>query len=451
MNGGTFGRGTTLGIVLIGALAFFAVLYWVGTGGGATNNGGGHAAGRGLNGYAALAAMLEADGVTVRRARAKSALKDPGVLVLTPPANAKGSDIAEIVNARRTIGPTIVVAPKWRAFPDFGNPASRRGWTRIEGTQPPSWKGYHDDVSVGFVKGKGSGWQGSGTLAAIHGALPDNRTVQAGEGPGLEALIEAPGGGILAGYLTGDGSNAALEQWIGMARNPPQPARESAAAQDSGDDEPAEDASGTAAETYTTSYPVVLVFEPDLLDNWGLADRATGLMARRLIRAAAGGEPGNVTFDLTLNGLGASRNLLTLAFEPPFLAATLCLAMAMFAAGWRSFNRFGPARAAGREIPLGKTMLVRNTAGLIRRARRLRLIAGPYADASRERLVAALGLPRGRPPAETEAAIDRLQARLGTTGPRYSELAARLRAARRSTDVVLRAAALQRLEKDLTA
>jgi hypothetical protein len=428
-----FSKGTSLGIVLIGTLAFIAVLYWLGTGGGAANNGGGHAAGRGLNGYAGLAAMIEADGVTVRRARSKDALKQPGLLVLTPPAEAKGSDIAEIVEARRTIGPTLVVTPKWQASPDLANPASKRGWTGIDGTAPPEWKGYHDDLRVSFVKGAAHGWHGSGAYSALHGPLPDDRTVQAGTGPGLEALIETPDASVLAGYLAGDGSNQALEHWIGMERH-------------AGSD-PEEKG---ANDSFTSSFPVVLVFEPDLLDNWGLADRQTGLMARRLVYAAAGGKPEAVTFDLTLNGLGASRNLLTLAFEPPFLAATLCFFMALFAAGWRSFNRFGPARVAAREIPLGKTVLVRNTAGLIRRARRLRLIAAPYADASRERLVIALGLPRGRAPAETEAAIDRVQARLDQTGPRYSELAARLRAARGSTDVVQRAAALQRLEKDLT-
>lgn len=433
-SGPTFGRSTTLGIVLIGALAFVAVLYWLGTGGGATNNGGGHVGGRGLNGYAALAAMLEADGVTVHRARSKEALKQPGLLVLTPPATAKGSDIAEIVEARRGIGPTLVVTPKWMAFPDSANPAAKRGWTRIEGTMPPEWEGYHDDLGVGFAKGAAQGWYGTGAYSAFHGPLPDVRKVQVGSGPGLEALIETPDAGILAGYLTVDGSNPALERWIGMQRHP--------------DGNPDED---DATQAYATSYPVVLVFEPDLLDNWGMARKETGLMARRLVYAAAGMKPETVTFDLTLNGLGVSRNLLTLAFEPPFLAATLCLLMALFAAGWRSFNRFGPPRVTTREIPLGKTVLVRNTAGLIRRAGRLRLIAGPYADASRERLVHALGLPRGRPPAETEAAIDRLQARLDGTGPRYSELADRLRMARRSADVVQRAAALQRLEKDLTA
>ncbi|WP_298170821.1 DUF4350 domain-containing protein [Novosphingobium sp.] len=433
MKDATFGRGTTLGVVLIGALAFVTVLYWLGTGGGATNNGGGHAAGRGLNGYAGLAAMLEADDITVHRARSKDAIRQPGLLVLTPPAEAKGSDIAEIIAARRTIGPTLVVTPKWMTYPDFTSPLTRRGWTRIDGTRPPEWKGYHDDVSLDFVPGAAHGWTGSGAFSALHGRLPDDRKVQSGTGPGLEALVETPGGRVLAGYLSGDGSNPALERWIGMERH--------------ADGDPDE---ADASNDFTRSFPVVLVFEPDLLDNWGLADKQTGLLARRLIFAAAGGRPNEVTFDLTLNGLGASRNLLTLAFEPPFLAATLCFLMALLAAGWRSFNRFGPARVAGREIPLGKTVLVRNTAGLIRRAGRLRLIAGPYGDAARERLVLALGLPRGRPPEETDAAIDRLQARLDTTGPRWSELAARLRAARRSTDVVQRAAALQRLERDLT-
>jgi len=428
-----FGKGASLGIVLIGALAFIAVLYWLGTGGGATNNGGGHAAGRGLNGYAGLAAMIAADGVTVRRARSDDGLRLPGLLVLTPPADAKGSDIAEIVEARRTIGPTLVVTPKWRAIPDFGNPASKRGWTRIEGTEQPEWNGYHDDVGVGLAKVAAHGWRGTGAFSDLSGRLPADRTVQAGTGAGLQSLVEAGDGRILAGYLTGDGSNPALEKWIGMERDP--------------GGNPDEQA---ANDSFTASFPVVLVFEPDLLDNWGMADRQTGLMARRLLYAAAGGKPPMVTFDLTLNGLGASRNLLTLAFEPPFLAATLCFFMALFAAGWRSFNRFGPARVAGREIPLGKTVLVRNTSGLIRRARRLRLIAAPYADASRGRLFFALGLPRGRSPAETEAEIDRLQARLDKTGPRYSELAARLRAARRNIDVVQCAAALQRLEKDLT-
>ncbi len=434
MNQPTFARGTTLGIVLVGALAFAVVLYWLGTGGGATNNGGGHAGGRGLNGYAGLAAMLQADGVKVNRARSKDALKGAGLVILTPPADAKGDDIAAIINDRRYIGPTMVIAPKWRAYPEKNNPKMRRGWTRLVGTESPDWKNYHDDLSLSFSKTPAGGWRGTGAFAERHGALPDDRQVQSGEGPALESLIETSGGRTLAGYVVADGNNSVLDRWIGIV------------SRDGGNDGEIDDSNEVRA------FPVVLVFEPDLLNNWGLATRETGLMARRLVFAASGVDhPATATFDLTLNGLGASRNLLTLAFEPPFLAATLCFAMALFAAGWRSFNRFGPARQTQREIPLGKTVLVRNTAGLIRRAGRMRLVAGPYADASRERLVLALGLPRGRPVEETEAAIDRMQERQDTSGSRYSELAAQLRAARSSADVVQRAVALQRVEKDLTA
>jgi len=434
MSQPTFARGTTLGIVLIGALAFAVVLYWLGTGGGQTNNGDAHAGGRGLNGYAGLAAMLQADGVTVGRARSKDALKGPGLVILTPPADAKGDDIAAIINERRFIGPTTVIAPKWRAYPEKSNPKMRRGWTRLVGTESPEWKGYHDDLSVGFGKNPAGGWRGAGAFEQRRGPLPDDRQVQSGEGPGLESLIETSDGRTLAGYIVADGNNSVLARWIGITPR------------GGADDEDVDDSDDDGA------YPVVLVFEPDLLDNWGLATRETGLMARQLVFAASGVDrPAKVTFDLTLNGLGASRNLLTLAFEPPFLAATLCFAMALFAAGWRGFNRFGPARQTKREIPLGKTVLVRNTAGLSRRAGRMRLVAGPYADASRERLVLTLGLPRGRPAEETEATIDRMQERQDTAGSRYSELAAQLRAARSSADVVQRAAALQRVEKDLTA
>ena len=378
-----------------------------------------------MNGFAGLVAMLEADDIEIRRARRKDALKDVGLLVLTPPAAAKGEDIARIVNERRRIGPTLVVTPKWIAAPVSQQRKTKvpRGWTELVGTEAPRWNGFHDDITVRLTGHRDSparGWRAIGRA----GRLPDDREVLSGEGKALVPLVRSGDGRILAAFVDDEGYYPALNDFAGIDHDV------------GGDDD--------------GLYPVVFVFEPDLLDNWGLADKQTGLMARRLVFAAADGRPVSVTFDLTLNGLGASRNLLTLAFDPPFLAATLCFFMALFAAGWRSFNRFGPPRVAGREIPLGKTVLVRNTAGLIRRAGRVRLIAGPYADAARERLVHALGLPRGRPPEETDAAIDRLQARLATTGPRWSELAARLRAAHRSADVVQRAAALQRLEKDLT-
>src|SRR5690606_6603248 len=83
-------------------------------------------------------------------------------------------------------------------------------------------------------------------------------------------------------------------------------------------------------------HPLIFVFEPDLLDNYGMAQRENALLAERLVSAASGGERIPVIFDLTLNGLGRSANLLTLAFTPPFLAATICLIIAGIIIGWRA-------------------------------------------------------------------------------------------------------------------
>lgn len=427
-----FARGTLLGLVLIGLLAFVAVLWALGDGGSPLNDGGGHVGGRGLNGYGALAAMLESDGLEVQRVRARPGLSQPGLLILTPPASADGAKIAEIVDARRRIGPTLVVTPKWLALPvraGWFDRKRRKGWTRIEGTLLPEWKGFADNVTVTIAPAGGDGRWHLATRAKAppaiaapdQGRLPDPRKVEAGKGKGLLPLVTTADGRMLAAYAEDAGAYPELDGWAGM---------------ESGED--------------TGLYPLVFVFEPDLLDNWGLADRATGLLAYRLVMASAQTRDRPVLFDLTLNGKGESRNLASLAFTPPFLAATICLLLAVLAAIARAFVPFGPPLVARREIAAGKTALVATSAALIGRARRLHLIAAPYADAVRDRLVAALGLPRGRAPGESDAAIDAVQARRGLAGPRYSDLAAALRTARHPHDLARCARALQTLERDLT-
>jgi hypothetical protein len=197
-------------------------------------------------------------------------------------------------------------------------------------------------------------------------------------------------------------------------------------------------------------YPLIVVAEPDLLNNWGMADRDRALLALALIDAALEGESGEVSFDLTLNGLARSANLLTLAFTPPFLAATLCLLIAAVAVGWRAFMRFGPPRVPARAIAFGKRALTANAAGLIRRTRRFHLVAAPYADRARERLARTLALPRQASAATAEAAIDRALAARGAGEGRFSAAAARLRQARTATDIVRSAQDLHALERTLT-
>lgn len=419
-----FSPKAVLALVGFGAAVFVLLLWMVGAGmtSGPPNNGGSHAGGRGLNGYAALASFLEKRGYTVRRSQSENALDDRGLLVLTPPQGADGKALEKIVAARRFIGPTLIVTPKWLAFPAPGEaPGARKGWVSLGSIAPPTWPGFLDDVAVEIAPLKGRGeWRSRGPV----GTLPQPGRVLSGSGPRVLPLVMArQNGRVLAGFIDDGGYYPALEDMLLSQRS--EGGRED-------------------------QFPVIVVFEPDLIDNYGMADKAHALLADRLFAAAVSGGERTVIFDLTLNGFKRSANLLTLAFTPPFLAATLCLLIAAAAAGWRAFLRFGPPRQGTRAIAFGKTALVANSAGLIRRSRRLHLIAAPYATAARERLAKALALPRQPDAAATEQAIDRaLSARDGAAKP-FSQIAATLRAARRPEDILKAARALHSLERTLT-
>ena len=189
---------------------------------------------------------------------------------------------------------------------------------------------------------------------------------------------------------------------------------------------------------------MTVAFEPDLFNNWGLADRNRALLAARVVDLAREGEDLPIVFDLTLAGLGGQRNLLSLAFDPPFLAATLCLILGLFVIGWRAFGRFGPPVTEGRALAFGKTQLAANAAGFLRRSGRLHLLGPPYAAMIGRRLAAIAGL-RGSDP----QAIDAVLARRAPGAPLFSTLAARLESARGATETLRSAHALHMLERTL--
>lgn len=419
--GGTanpFSPRAVLALVLFGAVVFVALLYMIGSGmTGSTNNGGAHAGGKGLNGYAAFAGFLERRGYTVGRLRTPGRLDDPGLLVLTPPQFAQGKEIDAIVAKRRSVGPTLVISPKWYAAPSQGAGA-KPGWVELAGTGAPSWAGFLDDVTVQIEPMLGGRWVGGGAK----GQVPAADKVESGKGPRLVPLVAGGSDArILAAYVDDGGYYPGLEQ-IALGRP------------------------SAHFEERSDLYPIIVVFEPDLLDNYGMAKAENAVLAERLVRAAGAKE---VNFDLTLNGFARKPNLLTLAFTPPFLAATLCLMLAALAVGWRAFQRFGPPRVAARAIAFGKQALVSNAAGLIRRSRRLHLLTAAYATRARERLARVLALPRLADAAAVEAAIDRALASRSPGATPFSVTAARLRAARSPHDILKAAQDLHALERTL--
>ncbi|MEP0188946.1 MAG: DUF4350 domain-containing protein [Erythrobacter sp.] len=405
-----FNRVAVLGMVIIGFIAFISMLYFLSAGdtGGDDNNGGGHAYATGLNGYAGITRLLEAEGYDVDVSREESGMDSYGLLVLTPTAFQDPDELSEILQKRAYIGPTLVIVPKWYAY---GVPPLLEGqvegeiedgWVTLTGARSPEWLSELDDhyaFEVAVQEEASTNWSGRRASGKLPEAKVAGVTVQAGRE--LETLVS-------------DGDTRSLAvQLFNMSEY--------------GDT--------------TNTEPVTFIFEPDLINNYGLADKTRAAMAVELVNLAGHTEGEIVTFDVTMNGLGGTVNLLTLAFRPPFLAATLCLIMAMLIIGWRAFKRFGPALANGPKIAFGKSQLVTNGAGLVVRAGRMRLLADPYADLAERRMADALGLTRP----DIEGIDNALATRLPEEEP-FSQRAARLRNATSSADILRAAKALKELE-----
>ena len=470
-RGNPFSPRAALGLVLFGAFSFIALLWAIGSGMADPEPGakGSHVNGKGLDGYAAFAGFLEQRGYTVRRVQSRGALRQSGLLILTPTHRTTAEELAGVIDERRNQGPTILIMPKWIAGPLPENTPSakaRKGFVQLVEAIAPNWRGFHDEVGVRVDKSAvDSTWQGLGAS----GQLPDPARVLWGGGGRLVPLIETGSNNMtLAGYFSDGGDypalrNVAIEPEPAPDEEPADAASlpsEEAPADGYGADPappmvpvPIETASGAPqydAMKYADAYPVIVVFEPDLLNNYGMAQQANALLGERLVQAALAGKYETVSFDLTLDGYGRSQNLLQLAFTPPFLAATLCLLLAGMVALWRAFHRFGPPLLTGRSIAFGKRALVSNAAGLLRRARRLHLVGAPYGDAARERLVKALALPARLDPAAAEKAIDRALAARDPDAMPFSAAAAQLREAKGPRNLLRAAQLVHSLERILT-
>lgn len=416
-NPAAFSPRAAAALVLVGVALFAALLWQVGGGlaGNQINNGDGHGGGKGLNGFAGLVRLLASDGQDVALGRDEAAMATPGVLVLTPPPFASGEAIDKAVTRHRRVGPVVVVAPKWMASPlPSGHPEAQPGWVSLWSARLPEWRDFLDDVTV-ELRQEGQGARRAATvLDAPAPILPDGNRVEVGSGARLIPLADASGHILAARY----------DETITL----PGDAR--------GDDR--------------QPYPLYLVFEPDLLDNYGFSHAQNAQWAEAFFAQVEGHGPRRVTFDLTLNGLGRQPNLLTLAFLPPYLTATLVLALALVAALWRGLLRFGPVMQEGRATPLGKASLLGQAGAIILRARRYHVLGPPYAEVARMRLARALSLPRQQDAAHTDAAIDRALATRGIHDHHFGQTAALLSRATTRGEVLSLARRLHAIERMLT-
>lgn len=410
-----FSRGAVFAVVAVGFAAFVSMLYFIGAGdtGGPGESGFAHASSRGLDGYAGLAQLLEAEGIEVEKSRRADGLDTTDLLILTPSRFTEAGELASLLNERQYLGPTMVVLPKWATgritgdLSDEDEDRVRSDWVELIGAGRVDWT---KDLPAPFTfdlemdsrgTGNPSRWGG----LELSGRLPTSSKVYVEQGRGFDPLIIDDAGRMLAFHV------------VGLP----------------------------GSDYYENAHWVTFVVEPDLMNNYGLSDGARAAAALALVREAGYGDMDAVTMDLSLHGLGGSTNLLTLAFQPPFLAATLCLIIALLIVGWRAFLRFGPTAVSGQEIAFGKQRLVSNGAGLIVRARRLGLLADPYVTLMERRLGKLLGIARPDP----ESIDHALAIRLPGEEP-FSSRAERLKDATKPMEILRAARALNELTGKLT-
>ncbi|MEE4338755.1 DUF4350 domain-containing protein, partial [Erythrobacter sp.] len=262
-----FGKGTVFAVLVTGFVAFLALLWFISagdTGGDRENDGAAHAASVGLNGYAGLVLLLEAEGHEVELSRSPSDLQTFDLLVIAPSPYADPEEIGALLEARQDTGPTLVLLPKWQAntvpdrAPEKIRKLFREGWVALGMAMETTWT---DDLPAPYTfetaldrleDGDSAAWQGFG----YEGELPARTVKHAMQKDTIEPLVTDAAGHVLAFNVLGE----------------------------------------EGSDFYEDAHWTVVVAEPDLVNNWGLADPARAAAALALVREAGYGEDTRVVF-----------------------------------------------------------------------------------------------------------------------------------------------------------
>lgn len=418
-----FNRLTVIIMAVVGFAAFVALLAGMGLGDkfAPSSNGQAHGASNSIVGYKALANVMEKTGAEIQFSRTKAGYNNTGLLILTPNPFSNAQELADVAHNRSYVGPTLIILPKWSVAP---MPTLKQGWVARGGTiGPDSGQAMLKelaDVEIEIQEDSESK-STSRAVSAFGNSVKTPLSPVTMSGDYVRTVVREPKTGrALAAYLDDGGSYAQLD-----SLDPSQITSED--------------------EIDSSYYPILFIADADLLNNAGMADKQTAKHALALVNAVSAGDLNAVTFDLTFNGLGASDNLLTLAFEPPFLSATICLIIAAMAAAWMAFNRFGPPLKEARSIDYGKTALVNNSAGFINRMQRQYLVAEPYADMVRDEALAEIGVSAALEDREKNRKLDALG---DVNGYSFSSHYHALKQAQNSSDVANAAAALFEWKKE---
>jgi hypothetical protein len=341
-DGGAFSARTLIALLVAGVFAFsaFVVLSAYAPDLRDGSDGRAHALSRSAVGYAGMVELLRAIGEPVVVSRDPGARTASTSLLVVTPELYSDKDALNAVTAGGH-APVLIVLPKWQVLPDSARP----GW--VSKLAPISVEAVAKVLDKRFV---------------------GVRMVRAG-GNAPVRLSGLPGGLIASGPI---------DQLQAFVDDP---------------DIFVRDAQGRGILTKSHTERVYILSDPDFLNTQGIKDLATARSGTVIIQALRAGD-GPIIFDVSLNGFARSRSPLKLAFQPPFLGATICLGAAALLLALQALSRFGAPRRPGRAIALGKRALADNSAGLIRLARREPRMAGRYLDLTRTAVARGLGAGR---------------------------------------------------------
>jgi hypothetical protein len=417
------------------------------------HNGGAHALSNAATGYSALVALAEATGRHPRIVRDSRQFDTEDLLVVTPESGTV--DMNEVLETR-TARPTLIVLPKW----ETGKDPEHDGWVTWSGLLP-IWEPVNV-LAPGMVfemrrhRSGGAPLVNAGLPADMDFRAPRALQVVMGlQAPKAQTDKRQPNGGVRivqkrqdAADEAGEDDRTANAQAADAANEPVEPVED---ANEESDVAPAPpelhplitDGKGGMVLFQIGEQPFFVLADPDLIANHGLRDVKQAGAVLRLLDWLNSNPPEAIAFDVSLNGFGRSRSPLKLLFEPPFLAMTLAIVVALILVGIQAFARFGPIAARSRAIAFGKAALVDNSAALIRKAGREGGMGARYAQLVRERAVTAQRISGRLRDGALDARLDQLRGR-----HRFTELVAAAQAADDRESVLAAARALHEWQEE---
>lgn len=376
-GGPVFRASTVIALIVVGVFAFGAFLVFSAYSPDLRSgrDGGAHALSVGATGYSGLARLLEARQGSASVTRDESGTEAAGasLVILTPPLIGSPEDLPEALQPEAA---NLIIPEKW-----FTSPHLRRsGWVRRAMAEPSSGDALNAEFEALGVKSPTLSTRKGASEVVLRGVAAPfvGATYRVGR---VEQLRTIAGPGLTP-LIVDETGRPVLVQVSGA---------------------------GDEREVY-------LLSDPDLASNLGMASLPRARFAVAVVDGLRRGDA-PALFDVTINGFGRSQSLLKLAFEPPFLAVTVCVLVAAALAGWQGAVRYGPTRRSVRAVAFGKAALADNAAGLIKLAGREARMAPRYAQLVREQVAQALGAPRDLGPEQLTTFLDRLGARRGVDKP----------------------------------